>query len=90
MRIYIEINYSVETANRLIKQCMKNLYKSLKKFVLHYETTKLSYFTDTKYKILLLIQSSVAYKFICPCSSSYIGENRMHFMRKDRKTCLKK
>ena len=78
--IYIRIKYSGETANRLIKQCIKKLYKCLKtekrvKFVLQYETTKLSYFTNTKDKIPLLSQSSVVYKFVCPgCSSSYIGK----------------
>ena len=59
---------------------MKKLYKCFKKekrvkFVLQYETTKLSYFTNTKDKISLLSQSSVVYKFVCPgCSSSYIGK----------------
>ena len=43
------------------------------KFVLQYETTKLSYFTNRKDKILLLSQSSVVYKFVCPgYSSSFI------------------
>ena len=56
VRIYIKIKYSEETADRLIKQCMKMLYKCFKKekkvkFVLQYETTKLSYFTNTKDKI---------------------------------------
>ena len=59
---------------------MKKLYKCFKKekrvkFVLQYETTKLSYFTNTKGKISLLSQSFVVYKFVCPgCSSSYIGK----------------
>ena len=45
------------------------------KFVLKYETTKLSYFTNTKDKIPLLIQSSEVYKFVCPgYSSSYNGK----------------
>ena len=43
------------------------------KSVLQYETTKLSYFTNTKDKISLLRQSSVVYKFVCSCCSfSYI------------------
>ena len=43
------------------------------KFVLQHETTNLSYFTNTKYKLSLLSQSSVDYKFVCPsCTSSYI------------------
>ena len=58
----------------------KKAYKCFKsekrfKFALQYETTKLSYFTNTKDKISLLSQSSVVYKFVCPgCSSSYIGK----------------
>ena len=80
VRICIKIKYFGETADRLIKQCMKKLYKCFKnekrvKFVIQYETTKLSYFTNTKDKILLLSQSSVVYKFVCPGhSSSYIGK----------------
>ena len=63
IRIYIKIKYSEETAARLVKHCMKKLYKCFKnekrvKFVLQYETTKLSYFTNTKDKILFLTQSS--------------------------------
>ena len=59
--IYIKIKYSGGTADRLIKQCMKKLYKCFKKekrvkFVLQYETTKLSYFTNTKDKISFLSQ----------------------------------
>ena len=78
VRIYINIKYSEETADKLIKQCMKKLFKYFKKdqrvkFVLQYETTKLSYFTSTKDKISLLSQSSVVYKLFCPgWSSSYI------------------
>ena len=80
LRTYIKMKYSGETTNRLIKQRMENLYKCFKKekrvkCVLQYETTKLSYFTNTKDKISLLSQSSVVYKFVCPgCSSSYIGK----------------
>ena len=53
VRIYINIKYSEETADRLIKQCMKKLQKCFKldkrvKFVLQYKTTKLSHFTNKK------------------------------------------
>ena len=48
VRMYIKIKYSGETADRLIKQCMKKLYICFKnekggKFVLQYETTKFFY-----------------------------------------------
>ena len=57
VRIYINIKYSGETADRLIKQCMKKLYKCFKldkrvKFVLLYKTTKLSHFTNNKKKFI--------------------------------------
>ena len=40
-----------------------------------YQTTKLSYFTNTKDKSLFLSQSSVIYKFVCPgCKSCYVGK----------------
>ena len=66
--------------DRLIKQCMKKSYNCFKnetrvKFVLRYETTKLSCFTNTKDKISFLSQLAIVYKFIClGCSSSYIGK----------------
>ena len=80
VRIYINIKYSGETADGLIKQSKKKLQKCFKKdkrvkFVLQYGTTKLSYFTNTKDEISLLSQSSVVYKFVFPgCSSSCIGK----------------
>ena len=54
--VFINIKYSGEAADRLIKQCMKKLYKCFMKrkrvkSFLQYEATKLSYFTNTKDKI---------------------------------------
>ena len=43
--------------------------------MVHYQTTKLSYFTNTKDKTPFLSQSSVIYKFVCPgCKSCYVGK----------------
>ena len=43
--------------------------------MLHYQTTKLSYFTNTKDKTPFLSQPSVIYKFVCPgCKSCYVGK----------------
>ena len=59
---------------------MKKLYKCFKKevtvkFVLHYQTTKLSYFTNTKDKTPFFSQSSIICKFVCPgCKSCYAGK----------------
>ena len=89
----MKIKYFGETADILIKQFMKKLYKCLKnekRVKLKYERTKLSYFTNLKNKISFLSQLSVVYKFLCPgWSFSYIGKTA-HFMGKHRRTCLQK
>ena len=88
----MKIKYFGETADILIKQCMKKLYKCFKnekRVKLKYERTKLSYFTNTINKISFLSQPSVVYKFVCPGWSFYIGKTA-HFMGKHRRTCLQK
>ena len=52
VKIYIKIKYSGEAINRLIKKFMKKFYKCFSsekrvKFVLEYETARLSHFTKT-------------------------------------------
>ena len=54
MKIFFNLNYSGGTAKRMVKSYIKKLYKSFKleinvKFVTHYKTTKISFFTNTKY-----------------------------------------
>ena len=74
---------------------MKKVYKCLKnekrvKFVLQYETTKLSYFTNTKDKLPILSQSSVVYKFVCPgCSSSYIRKTERNLWERTKERAYK-
>ena len=64
----------------MVKSCIKKLYKSFKreinvKFVTHYKTTKMSFFTNAKDKKPSVSQSSVVYMFACPgCSCNYIGK----------------
>ena len=55
----------------MVKSCIKKLYKSFKqeinvKFVTHYKTTKISFFTNAKDKKPSVSQSSVVYMFACP------------------------
>ena len=77
MKIFIDLKFS---SNTIVKNCIKKLYKCFKKevtakFVLYYQTAKLSYFTNTKDKTLFLSQWSVTYKFVCPgCKSYYVGK----------------
>ena len=59
-----KLNYLTLTMYEKVYKCFKK--EKRVKFVLQYETTKLSYFTNTKDKISLLSQSPVVYKFACP------------------------
>ena len=80
VKIFTDLEFSGNRGDRIVKNCVKKLYKCFKKevtvkFVLHYQTTKLSYFTNTKDKTPFLSQSSVIYKFVCPgCESYYVGK----------------
>ena len=61
-------------------RCKKRLSKLFKKdlhveFRIHFQTTKLSFFSSNKDKTPLLSSSSLVYQFSCPgCTKSYIGK----------------
>ena len=80
VKIFFNLNHSGKTFERMVKSCIKKLYRSFKreinvKFVTHYKTTIMSFFTNSKDKTPSLSQSSVVYKFTCPsCSCNYIGK----------------
>ena len=73
----------------LLKMWIKKLHKCFKneatvKFVLHYQTTKLCYFNNTKDKTPFLSQSLVPYNFVWP------GWKSCHAGKTDRTfTCYK-
>ena len=77
---FFSLNYSGETAERMVKPCIKKLCKSFKreinvKFVRHYKTTKMSLFTSKKDKTPSWSQPCVVYKFTSSgCSCNYIGK----------------
>ena len=55
IKIFFNLTYSDETAERMVKLCIKKLYKSFKreinvKFFTRDKTTKLSFFANTKDK----------------------------------------
>ena len=79
-KIFFNLQYSGDTAEGMLKSCIKKLSKCLKKdtnikFIVCYKTTKMPFYKNTKDKTTLLSQSSLVYKFTCPgCSSSYVGK----------------
>ena len=80
IKIFSNLNYLDETVRWMVKTCIKKLYKTFKreinvKFVTHYKSAKILFFTNTKDKTASLSQSSVEYKFTCrDCSCNYIGK----------------
>ena len=85
IKIYFNFNHLGETAGIMVKIYIKKLYKTFRqendvKFVTHYKTTKILFFTNTKDKTASLSQSSVVYKFrCCSCSCNYIGKTERTF-----------
>ena len=84
-------------------RCKKRLFRLFKKdqkieFRVHFQTTKLSFFTSNKDKIPLLSSSSVIYEFSCPgCMKSYIGKTESTLFNrtyehgwKDKKSAINK
>ena len=78
VNFFMDLKFSGNTGKRIVKNCIKKLYKCFKEevtvnFVLRYEATKLSYFTNTTEKTPVLSQSLVIYIFVCP-KSCYVGK----------------
>ena len=72
--------YFGKEAENVVFRCKKRLYKLFKKdlkveFRIHFQATKLSFFTSNKDKTPFLSSSCLIYKFSCPgCTKSYIGK----------------
>ena len=59
---------------KLLRKIQRNLTQPVK-FVIIYDTKKISYFLPTKDKIPNTSRSNLVYEFTCPgCNSSYIGK----------------
>ena len=62
----------------LVRNLLKNIQRSLTqpvKFVVTYDTQKVSYFLPKQDKIPYPSRSNIVYEFTCPgCNSSYIGK----------------
>ena len=78
--IWIRCPYLGKEGDFLTKSLMRKIKRCCKKertlrFKLLHDTTKVSFFTNTKDKTPVMNQSFVVYKFMCPgCSSTYIGK----------------
>ena len=77
-KIFISLPYIGQQGENLTKRLvskLKCLIDQPFKIQTHWQTTKMSYFINTKDPTPKQYKSSVVYKFSCPgCSSSYIGK----------------
>ena len=79
-KIYMFLPYCGKEAESVVFRCKKRLTKLFKKdinveFRIHFQSTKLSFFTSNKDKTPLLSSSCLVYQFSCPgCMKSYIGK----------------
>ena len=77
-KVFINIDYSREKVEHLLKKYFKKLGLSTNQkvnFVCCCSVTKMSLFTNMKDKLNILSKSNVVYQFSCPgCESSYIGK----------------
>ena len=76
--IWIRIPYLGRKWEFLVKNLVKKLQRNLTepvKFVVLYQTKKISYFLPKKDKVPDLQRSNLVYEFTCPgCNESYIGK----------------
>ena len=72
--------YSGKEAENVVSRCKKRLLKLFKRdvkvvFKVHFQATKLAFFTSNKDKTPFLSCSGLVYSFSCPgCAKSYIGK----------------
>ena len=89
-KIFFNLQYLGDAAERMVKSCIKKLFKCLKKdtikFIVCYKSSKMSFYTNTKDKTPLLSQSSLVYKFTWPgSSSSYVGKTEITLFEQTEK-----
>ena len=77
-KIWLRIPFTGKQGEFLVKKLLKKIQRNLiqpVKFVVIYDTKKISYFLPKKDKIPNPSRSNIVYEFTCPgCNSSYVGK----------------
>ena len=77
-KLWIRIPYLGKRTENLVNSCLKKIRRCLihpVKFIIIYDTKKISYFISNKDKIPDFSSSNLVYQITCPgCNKSYIGK----------------
>ena len=86
MKIWIRIPYLGRKREFLVKKLVKKLQQNLTepvKFVVLYQTKKISYFLPKKDKVPDLQRSDLIYEFTCPgCNEPYKGKTESNLNKR--------
>ena len=84
-KIWIRIPFLGKQGEFLVKKLLRKIQRNLTqpvKFVVIYDTKKISYFLPKKDKIPNTLRSNLVYEFTCPgCNSSYIGKTERNLAK---------
>ena len=86
--VCINVDYSGEKGEYLLKKCFKKLGRSTNQkvnFVCRYSVTKMSFFTNMKDKLKILSKSNVVYQFSCRGCNLPILEKLSEHSSKEQK-----
>ena len=77
-KIWFRAPYLGKIGESLVKTCIKKIRRNLNKpvkFIVFYQTKKVSYFLSNKDKIPYVFRNNVIYEITCPgCNRRYIGK----------------
>ena len=89
--LHMFLPYNGREAESIVTRCKKKLARLFKndrkvKFNIHFQSTKVSFFTSNKDRIPFLSNSGVIYRYTCPgCNSAYVGK---HHVQQNQATWL--
>ena len=77
-KIWFRVPYLGKIGESLVKTCIKKIRRNLNKpvkFIVVYQTKKVSYFLSNKDKIPDVSRNSIIYEITCPgCNRRYVGK----------------
>ena len=86
--VFINISYSGEKGEHLLKKCFKKFGRSTNQkvnFVCRYSVTKMLFYSNMKDKLNIVSKSNVVYQFSFPgCESSYIGKTERTIFKRTK------